>query len=457
MIATFALLALGQPTPAKPLADRLLIVAPERFRAPLAPYVAHKRRQLAVEFASLEMALASTRTGDAPERLKRFVFAGWKERRVRYLLLAGDADTIPVRYMVLDRITPAAFDYAFYPTDLYYGDLAKADGSFENWNGRQDGFHKAYFGEVRGEKNKADPINFDAVDYRPEIGVGRWPASTEKEVAAIVAKTIAYEERVLTGEAQGIRRAAMIGVDGWVDCRAFMDGLAAALPAGWAAEKRYGPEAASPTPKPTAAEVVSLLNGGLSLILHTGHGSDNGWHLSFGSGNLGKLTNGDGLPVMFSAGCSTGRFATLPPYEPYVDIHGMEHAGTNAGEVFKAPPPAPNPYATGKYNLTGLGEKIVRLPNAGAVAYIGCNTGSQPAALTLMDEFVKALQNDPRPRLGNLWKTAVARFYAREKLATLKPTESWYPASIFFQAMKFMVYGDPSLVMPGPATASGQR
>jgi hypothetical protein len=33
---------------------------------------------------------------------------------VRYVLLVGDARLVPVRYMVLGRVTPAAFDYAFY-------------------------------------------------------------------------------------------------------------------------------------------------------------------------------------------------------------------------------------------------------------------------------------------------------------------------------------------------------
>jgi hypothetical protein len=63
--------------------------------------------------------------------------------------------------MVLDRVTPAAYDYAFYPSDLYYADVAKQDGHFDDWNARHEGFHAVYYGEVRGEKNKEDPINFD--------------------------------------------------------------------------------------------------------------------------------------------------------------------------------------------------------------------------------------------------------------------------------------------------------
>jgi hypothetical protein len=77
-------------------------------------------------------------------------------------LLVGDADLVPVRYMVLDRVTPHAFDYAFYPSDVYYADVARRDGSFDDWNARKDGFHANYFGEVRGEKNKTDAINHQA-------------------------------------------------------------------------------------------------------------------------------------------------------------------------------------------------------------------------------------------------------------------------------------------------------
>ena len=118
------------------------------------------------------------------------------------MLLVGDVDVLPVRYMVLDRITPAAFDYAFYPSDLYYADLAKKDGSFEDWNARQDAFHAGYFGEVRGEKNKRDGINYDQIDYLPEVAVGRWPVSTPDE-ARLVAATMAVAAALMKYKVQG--------------------------------------------------------------------------------------------------------------------------------------------------------------------------------------------------------------------------------------------------------------
>jgi peptidase C25-like protein len=451
----FPLLVFLAGVPGAPAADPpggLVIVAPERFHQALAPYLRHKAKQMATFLLSLEDILKRSPGADDPERLKRYLFDDWQVRGTRYVLLVGDADALPVRYMVLDRVTAPARDYAFYPSDLYYADLAKPDGSFEDWNSEKDGFHAGYFGEVRGEKNKDGPINFDRIDYLPDVAVGRWPVSTPEEVEVVAAKTIRYEEGVLSAGKTGARRAAFVNPAGWVDCRPFFDGISSHLPSGWSAEKLYdsGRKGGPSMPPTSAEEVVRAMNGGLGLLVHAGHGADTRWEGSLGLKNFPQLKNQDFLPVVISAGCSTARFATLPPYEPYVDVAGHEHAGTDHGEVFEAPPPPPAPYQVGKFNPTGLGEALLRRGPGGAVAYIGCNTGSQPCGLSLVEGFVGGLEGPSEPRLGDLWTRAIAHYFKKERLAELKPTDSWYPPSIFFQGMKFMVFGDPSLLLPAP-------
>src|SRR5262245_46254010 len=146
--------------------NRMLVIAPDSLKSALQEFVAYKQNLLPTEFVSLETVLERSSGVDDPEKLKRYLYQQWREHQLGYALLVGDVDVFPVRFMVLDRVTPAAFDYAFYPSDLYYSDLAKQDGSFEDWNARKDSFHAGYFGEVRGEKNKQDPINYDEVDYR---------------------------------------------------------------------------------------------------------------------------------------------------------------------------------------------------------------------------------------------------------------------------------------------------
>lgn len=403
-----------------------LVLAPERFHPALAEFV--KSKSLATELVSLEEVLRTTEGADDPERVKRYLYGRWRQG-VRYALLVGDADVFPVRYMVLDRITEPAFDTAFYPSDLYYADLAKADGSFDDWNAKKDGFHAGYFGEVRGEKNKKDPINYDGIDYRPDLAVGRWPVSTVEEVRIVAAKTVAYESKAPS------RRSAFCYVDGWVDTRKFLDGLAAKLPD------------SARLDQPKEEHLVRLLNEGAGFVAHTGHGPENTWEGCFSTESLKKLRNADRLAVLMSVGCSTATFATLPPYENYVDVHGTEHKGSNHGQVFKEPPPPPAAYQQGARNRTSLGEKLLRDGPNGAVAYIGCNTGSQPCALSLLEGFVLAWADAREPRLGDLWSRAIAHYYEKEKLATIVPDEGWYPASIFFQGMKFMLFGDPTLRM----------
>src|SRR5262249_12593715 len=114
-----------------PAEKLFLVVAQNRFHDALKKFVEHKKTLLPTELVSLEVVLQSTAGADDPERLKRYLYSAWKKKKLGYVLLVGDVDAMPVRYMVLDRVTPAAFDYAFYPSDLYYSDLAKQDGSFD--------------------------------------------------------------------------------------------------------------------------------------------------------------------------------------------------------------------------------------------------------------------------------------------------------------------------------------
>ena len=443
----------GQPAPSpaqpKAIVKRLLVIAPNAFHPALEKFIVHKNTLLPTELKSLEQILTKTAGVDTPEQIKRFLYSEWHEHGLGYVLLVGDVDVMPVRFMVLDRVTPAAFDYAFYPSDLYYADLAKPDGSFADWNARQEGFHAGYFGEVRGEKNKTDPINYDEVDYQPEIAVGRWPVSTPDEARLVADKTTAYEESLLSKSGKPPPQAAFIATGGWVDSRPLLDELAGKLSGAWQLEKRFYSDATRPsTTPPDQQQVRQLLNDGMSLVVHAGHGQPNGWDQCLSVGDLDHITNAAQLPVIISAGCSTAYFAPLPPYEPFVDIYGKEHAGSDHGEVFTAPPPPPSPYQRGRFNPTGLGEQLLKHSPNGSVAYIGCNTGSQPCGLTLVEGFVTALAAANEPRLGDCWNSAIRHYYIQEHLATLKPTDDWYPPSIFFQGMKFMVFGDPSLRLP---------
>jgi hypothetical protein len=229
-----------------------------------------------------------------------------------------------------------------------------------------------------------------------------------------------------------------------VDARGRLDRVADGLP--FKAQWYYfaGRGSRFQTPPPTEANLLAALNEGVGLVVHLGHGGSDRWEGCFSTASLQRLRNADRLPVMFSAGCSTCYFAPLAPYDGYVDVRGVEHKGTDHGEVFTAPPP-PAPYQKGRYNPTGLGEQVLRHGPAGAVAYIGCNTGSQPCAITLVEGFCDTLRARRPALVGDCWAGAIRYYYDKEGLARLVPTADWYPPSIFFQGMKFMLFGDPTL------------
>lgn len=164
--------------------------------------------------------------------------------------------------------------------------------------------------------------------------------------------------------------------------------------------------------------------------------------------NVEQVQNAQRLPVVISAGCGTAKLSPEAPYERYVDIHGVTHKGTKAGEVFADYPPPPSPYQQGRLSWPGLGKHFVNGCPGGAVAYIGCNTGGQPWGITLVEGFTQAWARSKSPRLGDCWVSAIFYYYDKERLATLKPNKSWEPNAIFHQAMRYMVYGDPSLRLP---------
>jgi hypothetical protein len=217
------------------------------------------------------------------------------------------------------------------------------------------------------------------VSYAPELALGRWTVSSREELRAVVAKTLAQVPR------EGAPRALAVHADGWVDARARLaGGLDALVAAGFVVERQvYGAAAGIPSP----ASVRAALLAGVELALHVCHGTDEGWHACLGAAERDALAAAP--PAVFlSVGCSTAHWCCEPPYQPYLDVAGLPHRGTNAGERFDAPPPPPAPVQPGRFDSGGLGERLLALPTGGALAYIGCTTGAQPCALTLLDGFV---------------------------------------------------------------------
>jgi hypothetical protein len=176
-------------------AEELLIIAPDEFMPALAPLETHKEATgIDTVRLSLESIYANywfSRGVDEPEQIKLAIEHYHRDHGVRYVMLVGDSDKLPVRWITRELDQPENVSY-YFPSDLYYADLYNASGGFDTWNYDGD----EYFGEhLRSESGDSDPyrVNADRADLHPDVAVGRVPASTVDEVKLYVAKVIKYE------------------------------------------------------------------------------------------------------------------------------------------------------------------------------------------------------------------------------------------------------------------------
>ncbi len=150
-------------------------------------------------------------------------------------------------------------------------------------------------------------VTINSGDYFPDIFIGRFPASQESHVTAMVDKTIYYEEGNFS-DTEWIKKAAfMAGNDNyWISEGTHNYVISTYLePNGYNCDKIY-----KVTYGANTQDVTDALNDGRSLAIFSGHGSiynwDDGPH--FNQGDIEELTNYGMYPFVCSHSCLTGSF-----------------------------------------------------------------------------------------------------------------------------------------------------
>ncbi len=469
MTALFVLLILACPAAAW---DRLLIITPAEFVDEIDPLVRFKQASGRITFVETLGDIYGTYGGiDKPEQVKWCIVDYEQNQNVNMVLLVGDVDKFPTRWTFWGNENQEEFHL----TDLYYADLY-ADGTtnFETWdsNGNQ------LYGEV--EFDPDGYINNDAIDYLPDVSVGRIAASTGAEVTAYVNKVIAYELR--TRPDDGWFNTIGLYTGTWrTDHNPRSDEISSAMsPLGFASIKRYtdwtGP---SPVPPPgVPGVIVDDFNGGLGFASYMGHGSAGCWScVSVCQGTLAQVANSHMLPVGTGAACSTGSLAWHPGPHPYEDESGGLHCGYENGEALDPGPyphwdfPRPAPIQSGIVSCPGgaecvncdldkscIGETLQfgSPPGmTGAIAYLGERGAGQSTA----DEAVKSFYDGyvvGHRSLGAMWKYMIQQYYDQYDLGNSHTwwytTDDWGWGFVFDEARKFIVFGDPSLCVGGAFT-----
>lgn len=388
---------------------------------------------------------------DDPERIKKAIATYETNWNIDYALLVGDANQFPMRYTITDHeCDQHRAHWGYYSADLYYADLYEADQStFEDWDANDD----HYYGELHGEQ-LTGVVNFDYVDLVPDIAVGRVPASDTAEVTTYVNKVINYEFNAY--ESEWHKKALMIATTDWgtaAEACSTKEYIRKSLliPEGYVVGELY--QDGNPcleTYPPTQANINYYLNLGVGFVNYIGHGNRWGWAIpGFGytDDNLALLTNQNMLPIAVAAACDTARYTTQPPYDAYTDVNGVEHIGSTAGETFPTKPIQPSPIQA-NHNLDAFVEEMLVNRSTGAVGYIGCVTGAQPASKDLDKTFFELL-NYNQNTLGGMWKYMVILYYQLHPDPGYIEFADWYVVATFHQPWKFHLFGDPSLRIDG--------
>ena len=382
---------------------------------------------------------------DAPERIKRCLSLYQQESGIRYAMLVGDGNKFPIRFttfMVIENDAATIGHIAYYPADLYYADLYKSDGSFDDWDANGNGA----YGEIGGLAQPV-PANVDRADLNPDISVGRVPVSTVEETNIYVGKVMGYESGA-QGSDWVQRILAIVTRNLLPDECQYQEQMLSAFPAGWDSVRLYVEgNPCRETPALTKDNILAEMSRGVGLVSFLGHGSIDFWADAISVKDFVDVQNAERLPVVFSGGCTTAEFTTDPPGGPYTDTQGNDHPGSNAGEVVPSTPPPPAPLQV-TYNNGGIMEfSLVQIPN-GVVVYIGSVTIAQMGPTINLNEFFFNGIAGGEPTVSDAWNFAFRKYYQTDRFRA-EPADIGGMLWGLYQPWKYMLFGDPSLRIGG--------
>lgn len=203
----------------------------------------------------------------SPEAIRDFVaytHDNWQEPLPRYLLIVGDA------------------------TSDYLGYLGETPAT----NVPSLMVPVQFSGETVSDSRLVDVDD----DGHPDLAVGRWPVQTRQEVADLVERTLAYEERAAS-------RRAIFATDGSEET---FSSIADSLIDKGALERDYVDHLHGPS----ASEIGDLWQDGAWLATYIGHGSIDRWGKDdiFSLDEIERLDS-DAIPIVLQLTCLTGLYS----------------------------------------------------------------------------------------------------------------------------------------------------
>jgi hypothetical protein len=258
---------------------------------------------------------------DRAERVRFFIRDAYQNWDTLFVLLGGDSDVVPLRFAYTTLLGEE-----FVPVDYYYSCL---EG---NWNADGD--------SRLGESYDTLEQPGDQVDLLPEVYVGRAPVSTPASAQVFVNKTINYDRFPAGGNGYPasilyLAERLFLALDG----ATIAEEADTLVPSWFKRVKLYEEYQDWPgSLSETRESAVDSINNGFGIVHHIGHGFRNTMSVG-GEGDLEEvmtnsdadgLVNGARQSVVFAINCSSV-----------------------------------------STDFNSIGERFVKNPNGGSIAYIG--------------------------------------------------------------------------------------
>ncbi len=439
---------------------KLLIIAPEEFIDTLQPLKDFKdATNRPTLLLSLEGIYASSVGDDTAEKVKTCIADHEDMYGIEHVLLVGGSDRFPVRYLYKKAINTTentVLDLTYVPSDLYYADLYyEGTRDFCSWDANANGFYGEIIYDFAGGSWHEPVKNIDNLDLRPDVAVGRIPASSITQVERYVDKVITYELDC-SPDATWFKRALFVsGVDDGMwnpdtkeipqlnEIATLLDGMS------FTTIKLYDEDYPPNDGVPNSTNINSYLNDGVGFMNVHCHGSRGGWDGAYSvPSGMSSLSNHDNLPIIYSMSCFIGAYAPLPHYEAYIDENNDTQTIAYAFPVPMAgftEPMKPNPLQDSTTDkLSPTKYFLVSYDTKGAIASIA----PSDVALTgnteyLNDGFFDGYETG-HTVLGDVWNHAID-YYCDNYWAT-PATGSGGDMS---KLARYHLFGDPSLFMGG--------
>ncbi len=205
----------------------LVIISPSKFSLELERLVEHKNSfGMETIIKTTEEIYDEYYGCDKPEKIKYFIKDAIETWGISHILLFGGLKStiyakpkddinhgakwwyVPVRYSNFQWDGGLGYNFTSgepgYLCDLYYADIYKEGGEFEDWDSNGNGIFAEWSGDLR-----------DEIDLYPDVTFGRLACRNDKEAKDVIDKIIKYEEQ--PADPSWFKRMISISGDGFLD------------------------------------------------------------------------------------------------------------------------------------------------------------------------------------------------------------------------------------------------